>query len=65
MKTDQEPSVVAIVADFVAEREEGRRVVEKSPVGSSGSNGVVERAAQAVEGQIRVIFGALEERIKK
>ena len=63
LKSDQEPSVVAIAGDVVAEREEGRTVVEESPVGSSGSNGVVERAVQSVEGQIRVILLALEERI--
>ena len=37
--------------------------MEESPVGSSGSNGVVERAVQGTEGQIRVILVALEERI--
>ena len=34
-------------------------------MGSSGSNGVVERAVQAVEGQIRVMKLALEDRIGK
>ena len=63
MKTDQEPSVVNLVEDVVKAREEGRTIVEESPVGSSGSNGVVERAAQSIEGQIRVILLALEERI--
>ena len=38
-------------------------MVEESPVGSSGSNGVVERTVQAVEGQIRVILLALEARL--
>ena len=38
-----------------AEREEGRTVVEESPVASSGSNGVVERAVQGLVGQIRAI----------
>jgi hypothetical protein len=39
-----------------------RSVVEASPVGSSGSNGVVERAVQSVEQQMRVMRNALEKR---
>ena len=42
-----------------------RTIIEQSPVGSSGSNGVVERAAQTIEGQIRVMKSALEGRIGK
>ena len=38
-------------------------MVEESLVGSSGSNGVVERTVQAVEGQIRVILLAPEARL--
>lgn len=56
VKTDQEPSIVAIVGDLVREREEGRTVVEESPVGSSGSNGIVERAVQGIEGQVRALL---------
>ena len=63
LKTDQEPSVKALIEDIVAEREEGRTVTEESPVGSSGSNGVVERAVQGVEGHIRVVLLAFEERV--
>ena len=63
MKTDQESSVKALIEDIVKERDDGRTVLEESPVGSSGSNGVVERAVQGIEGQIRVILLALEERI--
>ena len=36
---------------------------EESPKKSRGSNGMVERAAQAVEGQIRVRVDALEARL--
>ena len=43
MKMDEEPSSKALIEDVVKEREKGRTVVEESPVGSSGSNGVVER----------------------
>ena len=63
VKTDQEASVKALIEDLVAQREEGRTIVEESPVQSSGSNGVVERAAQSIEGQIRVVLMALEEKI--
>ena len=44
-------------------REEGRTVVEESPVKSSGSNGVVERAVQEIEGQIRALFIGLQDRL--
>ena len=50
MKTDQEPSSATLVDDIVKAREDGRTLVEQSPVQSSGSNGVVERAAQGVDG---------------
>ena len=40
----------------------GRSMPESSPVGSSGSNGFIERAAQSVEGQVRVIKSAFETR---
>ena len=40
-----------------------RTIVEEVPVGSKGSNGIVERAAQTVEGQIRVMKSALEGRL--
>lgn len=66
LKTDQEPAIKYLVKDLVAERgsEPGHRtLVEESPVQSSGSNGVVERAVQSIEGQIRVLKMALEERI--
>ena len=63
MKTDQEPSIKALVEDLVHEREDGRTIVEESSVKSSGSNGVVERAVQGVEGHIRVVLSALEEKI--
>ena len=63
VKTDQEASVKALIDDLVAQREEGRTIVEESPVKSSGSNGVVERAAQSLEGQIRVVLLALEEKV--
>ncbi len=38
-------------------------MVEVSPVGSSGSNGVVERAVQGIEGQLRAALLELESRL--
>ena len=64
-KTDQEPSIVTLVEDIVKAREDGRTLVEQSPVQSSGSNGVVERAAQGIEGQIRVVLIALEGKVER
>jgi hypothetical protein len=49
-KTDQEPAIKCLIEDIVAAREEGRTVTEESPVQSSGSNGIVERAVQTIEG---------------
>ena len=50
VKTDQEPAIAALVEDVVKTRGRKITIVEKSPVGSSGSNGIVERAVQSVEG---------------
>ena len=63
IKSDPGPAVKRLVKDLVEARAEGKSVVEESPVGSSGSNGVVERTVQAVEEQIRVILLALEARL--
>ena len=62
LKADQEPSINALVADVLKARGAVITVVEKSPVGSSGSNGVVERGVQAVEGLVRTLRSACEER---
>jgi hypothetical protein len=70
IKTDQEPAVKCLVKDVLEMRggsgEEGaggRTILEESPVGSHGSNGIVERAVQGIEGHIRVMKSALEGRI--
>ena len=62
IKTDQEKAIDALVRDVVKARGGVATKVEKSPVGSSASNGVVERAAQGVEGLIRTLKVACEER---
>ena len=65
VKTDQEPSIQFFVKDLIESRPEGQTIVEESPVKSSGSNGVVERAAQGIEGQLRIALLALERRMKR
>ena len=64
IKTDQEPAIKFLVEELVKARAEGRTHVEESPVGSSGSNGVVERKVQGIEGQNRTMLSALEGRLK-
>ena len=63
LKTDQEPAIEALMADVVKTRGATITVLEKSPVGSSGSNGVVERGVQSVEGLIRTLMSACQERM--
>ena len=62
LKSDQEPAIEALMKDVVKTRGEKITLMERSPAGSSGSNGVVERAVQSVEGVIRTLLSALEER---
>ena len=68
VKTDQEAAieflVKEIVKEIVEERAEGRTLVEESPTKSSGSNGIVEREVQEIEGKIRSLFLALSMRLK-
>ena len=66
IKSDQEASIRALVKDIVEERgdESGKRtIIEEAPKGSKGSNGVVERGVQTMEGQLRVLKSAFEERV--
>ena len=68
LKTDQEPATEYLVKDIAeARRDEkgSRTIVEESPVRSEGSNGIVERAVQTIEGQIRVMKLALEGRLQR
>ena len=64
IKTDQEPAIKDLVNEVIKLRGTAKTMKEESPVGSSASNGVIERGVQTVEGQIRVIKNALEERLK-
>eukprot|EP00973_Karenia_brevis_P057830 8050252-Karenia_brevis.AAC.1 len=45
------------------ERPDNKTAVEEVPKGSKGSNGIVERAVQEMEGRIRSILLSLEERL--
>ena len=67
VKCDQEAALSSIM-DKVREIQVANGVMtpiipEYSPVGSKQSNGVVERGIQAVEGQVRTMRDALEERL--
>jgi hypothetical protein len=66
VKTDQEPAILALVEDLVKMRVDkgaSETIPENSPTYSHQSNGVVERGVQSVEGMIRTMRSALEERI--
>ena len=62
IKTDQEPSIQSLIKDLIDTRKEGKTIPEESPVRSSGSNGVVERGVQEIEGGIRALLLGLQER---
>ena len=65
LKTDNEPASVA-VADDVAKVRASRgaqpTVMENSPAHSSKSNGVIERGVQTIQGMVRTLRSAIEER---
>ena len=65
LKNDQGPSMQYLIKDIISEREEGRTIIEESPVKSSGSNGVVERSVWDIEAQVRAAYLALEGRMKR
>ena len=56
-KSDQEPAITSIVSEVERWRQVHGRVQQ---VGSSGSNGVVEKAIRSVEQQVRVMKDVLE-----
>lgn len=63
LKSDPEPAMNYLKDDIVAERREGQTVVEDAPKGSTGSNGIAERAVQEIEGVVRGMKSALEARL--
>jgi hypothetical protein len=67
IKSDNEPALKDLTekwASLRAMRGGGRCLMENSPIGSSKSNGVVERGILTVQGMIRTLRSALEERYK-
>ena len=64
IKSDQEEACKALVSDVAKWRGSAKTVVEHSPVKSSQSNGIVERAIRSVVAQMRVMKGSLEARWK-
>jgi hypothetical protein len=64
IKSDQEPAIRFLVDDVCKARTGAKTIPEESPVASKGSNGIVERAVQTIEGQIRALKSQLDERYK-
>jgi hypothetical protein len=65
VKSDQEASINSLVDEIGRARGGGGKwMKEHSPVGASASNGVVERAIQSVQAQVRVLKLALEDKWK-
>ena len=54
-----------MIKDLIEERKEGGTIIEESLVKSSGSNGIVEKTAQDIEGRIRVIFVRFTREVNK
>ena len=64
LESDQEPAIKALIQSV--RREKHRDIsVEHSPVAERQSNGVAERAAKTVQGQVRTLMLALEARISE
>ena len=65
VKSDNEPALTSLVASWSTMRamtSGSRMIIENSPVGSSKSNGIVERAIQSVQGMIRTMRSDIEGR---
>ena len=65
VKSDNEPALTSLVEDWARLRAVegvGRMIIEHSPVHSSQSNGIVERGVQAVQGMVRTLRSAVEDR---
>ena len=52
-----------MIQDLIEHRENGKTIPEEAPVKSIGRNGIVERGVQEIEGHVRALFVALQERI--
>ena len=65
IKSDQE-NAIKYVVDYVCVARTGAKTINmNSPTGVKGSNGVIERAAQAVEGQLRTMKDVSDARYKQ
>ena len=65
VKSDNEPALTSLIASLSTMRamtSGSRMIIENSPVGSSKSNGIVERAIQPVQEMIRTIGSDIEGR---
>lgn len=65
VKSDNEPALLALIdhlARLRAAKGASRMMVENSPVFSSKSNGIVERAVQSVQGLIRTLRSSVEDK---
>ena len=64
LKTDQESALAAVISSVKSHRGANTQTMSQmSPAYDSKSNGFIERAIQSLEGQIRTMKLALEERI--
>ena len=65
IKSDQENAIKYVVDDVCVARTGAKTIKMNSPVGVKGSNGIIERAVQAVEGQLRTMKDVLDARYKQ
>ena len=63
VKSDQESPICAVVEKLIVARTQGSTIPENSPVGSSGSKCIAERAIKEVEMRVRCMKSALDERV--
>ena len=65
VKSESEPTLTSSIESWstlIAMKSGSTMIIENSPVGSSKSNGIVERTIQPVQGVIRTIREAIEEK---
>ena len=63
IRSDQESPIKAVAERLAKERGEAQTLLENSPVRSSGSNGIVERAIKEIEYHVKSLKSALDERL--
>ena len=65
VKSDQENAIKYVVDDVCMARTGAKTIKMLAPVEVKGSNGVIERAVQSVEGQLRTMKDILDVRYKQ